>query len=67
MAITFLDCWTYPKAKLDEMFKAVNDRLEALEEASEEASADSNAKTTLLETKEEATEPVAEVEKEGDE
>lgn len=66
MAITFLDCWTYPKAKLDEMFKAVNDRLEALEEASDEASADSNAKTTLLETKE-ATEPVAEVEREGDE
>lgn len=63
MAITFLDCWTYPKAKLDEMFKAVTDRLDALEEAS----ADSNAKTTLLETKEEATETVAEVEREGDE
>ena len=61
MGITFLDCWTYPKAKLDEMFKAVTDRLDALEEAAD----DSDAKTTLLETKEKATEDVAE--EEGDE
>ena len=61
MAITFLDCWTYPKAKLDEMFKAVDDRLDALEEAAE----NSNAKTTTIEPKEIATEPVAE--REGDE
>lgn len=61
MAITFLDCWTYPKAKLDEMFKAVNDRLEALEEAAEDA----DAKTTLIEPKELATEDVAE--REGEE
>ena len=61
MIPTFLDCWTYPKAKLDEMFKAVTDRLDALEEAAD----DSDAKTTLLETKEKATEDVAE--EEGDE
>lgn len=35
MTATFQDCWTYPKAKIDEFMKDINERLEALEEAQE--------------------------------
>lgn len=37
MTPTFQDCWTYPKAKIDEFMKEINERLEALEESTDNA------------------------------